>query len=266
MDRLVPKIYYESQTGEAGSLPVHADLMVAIDGFEFRGYEPVAYKMMSSAPPMNPENPVGVEDIVIGSPTAMRRHFELMGCTPEPLDYPDSIPKEYYGRKIRKITLLEAVNAFKETDHWLWVKPVMTKKRGFDANLYNGKQLAQLLKRHGGETLVYTCKQETFFAEYRVFVNAGSIMDCRRYKGRYTDPEPNFRDVEHIIDLYRKAEWGNPQAPIAYALDVTSINGSHGTKVVEFNDFWAIGSYGLDPVIYADMLKRRYWQIRHYRG
>ena len=36
--------------------------------------------------------------------------------------------------------------------------------------------------------------------------------------------------------------------------------------LVECNDFWSICNYGLDPVIYAKMLRDRWFQLTKYRN
>lgn len=48
--------------------------------------------------------------------------------------------------------------------------------------------------------------------------------------------------------------------PIACTLDV-GVTAEKGTVLVEANDFWAISSYGLDSVVYAEMLRDRYFEI-----
>jgi hypothetical protein len=49
-------------------------------------------------------------------------------------------------------------------------------------------------------------------------------------------------------------------SPVAYTLDV-AITGMGSTPLIEANDFWSMSSYGLESVIYAEMLHDRYFEI-----
>jgi hypothetical protein len=48
--------------------------------------------------------------------------------------------------------------------------------------------------------------------------------------------------------------------PSAYTIDIGILDGGENV-VVEFNDMWAIGNYGVDNSIYLRMLRRRYFEI-----
>ena len=51
------------------------------------------------------------------------------------------------------------------------------------------------------------------------------------------------------------------QGPCCYVLDVGILyNGN--TTLVEFNDFYSIGNYGLFPEIYAEMLVQRWTELK----
>jgi hypothetical protein len=64
---------------------------------------------------------------------------------------------------------------------------------------------------------------------------------------------PDWTMVYKAIDLYK-------DAPVSYTIDVAILKDG-STEIVEFNDFWAIGSYGLSSDIYAQMLRDRYFEI-----
>lgn len=52
----------------------------------------------------------------------------------------------------------------------------------------------------------------------------------------------------------------SPECPVSYALDV-AVTGSGMTILVELNDFWAIGGYGLDGRTYVRMLVDRSQEV-----
>ena len=49
-------------------------------------------------------------------------------------------------------------------------------------------------------------------------------------------------------------------APAAYGLDF-GVTADGRTLLVEANDGFALGCYGLDPVIYAEMLEARWCEL-----
>ena len=66
--------------------------------------------------------------------------------------------------------------------------------------------------------------------------------------------------VNEMVDVFEKST----EAPSAYTLDV-GITKEGLTLLVEVNDMWAIGSYGLDGDTYALLCARRMKEIyRNY--
>ena len=52
--------------------------------------------------------------------------------------------------------------------------------------------------------------------------------------------------------------------PVAYTADVAILEdpvGDHHNEIVEFNDMWAIGNYGIENHLYLRLLRERYFQI-----
>lgn len=91
-----------------------------------------------------------------------------------------------------------------------------------------------------------------FVTEYRVFVSLGRIYGIEHYKGDFT----KFIDVniiKEMVDSYKNC-------PKAYTLDV-GLTESGETLLVEVNDMWAIGSYGINGDYYALLCERRMKEI-----
>ncbi len=241
-----PKIHYEEKSG----LPAFGDIMYAIDGFESMNYEPQAFTLLAVGNGFE----AGPDDVVIGSPVAIRKHFRHLGCEPEPVDYPNYISTDVMGRAVYSSTLGEVHWMLQKAGSSLFVKPKMTKKGYFDAKVYDLETIAELRKHHAADTEVFRSTPMTFLAEYRVFVHQGKIIDIRRYAGPYDSVTPEIGRIQVMMKQYV-----NP--PIAYTLDV-GIDTGLQTVLVEANDFWAIGAYGLDAVVYATMLRDRYHEIR----
>ena len=88
-----------------------------------------------------------------------------------------------------------------------------------------------------------------FASEHRCFVLRGDPIDVRHYDG---DPLV-FPDPEVI----RQAVAAYQNGPSAYAIDF-GIIAEGSTIVVEVNDSYAVGSYGLAPIQYADFISARW--------
>ncbi|MBO4998416.1 MAG: ATP-grasp domain-containing protein [Lachnospira sp.] len=80
----------------------------------------------------------------------------------------------------------------------------------------------------------------------------GQILDIRRYKGSLGlcyDMEM----VQQMIAHYK-------HAPAGYALDI-GVTKQKDTIIVEVNDGYSLGSYGLDPLLYAKLLSARWAEL-----
>lgn len=110
-----------------------------------------------------------------------------------------------------------------------------------------------LLAHVSDSTPVWTSAPINFVSEYRTFILHNQILDCRRYKGDWSKA-PNKAVVESAVEMMAKV------APAAYCLDfgVTDIG---QTLLVEANDGFAMGPYGLAPPHYACMIAARWRQM-----
>ena len=91
-----------------------------------------------------------------------------------------------------------------------------------------------------------------FIAEWRVFVRYGKILDVRPYKGDWKihyDPSVIGNAIKDYVSVSN-----------AYGIDfgVTS-NGE--TLLVEVNEGYALGCYGLFPHLYAKLLITRWAEL-----
>lgn len=104
------------------------------------------------------------------------------------------------------------------------------------------------------EVLVYnTIKNIT--SEWRLYIHHHKIIDSKNYSGNFKD-QPSYIFAEEIVNTYKS------KMPCAYTMDVgKSVEFRYHSFVVEFNDMWAIGNYGLSNDIYLRMLRDRYFEI-----
>ena len=94
-----------------------------------------------------------------------------------------------------------------------------------------------------------------FRSEYRCFVANGDLLGVRHYKGDpLVFPDPFV--VRRILSAHANA-------PSGYALDV-GVTEDGQTCVVEINDGYASGAYGLPPTLYARVIEAR-WEDLYRR-
>ena len=172
---------------------------------------------------------------------------------PDILDYPEEL-KQYLGREVYKKTIADTY-----THKGLWfVKPYHTKQ--FPATLIkNGMATPDALtfESHNLETPIWMSSyipENKRQAEYRCYVLNNKILDVRRYLGSYLIESemfktPHIKVLKDIVKNYKSA-------PVAYAFDVTE----HG-QLIEVNDAWSLGNYGMDDVLYAEMIEARWKQL-----
>lgn len=168
---------------------------------------------------------------------------------PEPksnIDYPICLT-DYFGREIWVKTMEEIREH--PNEHW-FIKPKDDHKL-FPGKIWDGSKTTRLLLGHVGNDIKLWCsKVIDIKSEYRVFVCDNEILDCHKYKGDWS-LAPNQKIVENMVQEMK------PIAHRAYCLDV-GIDSSEQTILIEVNDGYAFGAYGLRPELYMKMISTRW--------
>jgi hypothetical protein len=102
---------------------------------------------------------------------------------------------------------------------------------------------------------VYKSEVVEFVTEYRAFVSQGKIYDLKNYNGDFL----KFIDTSVLENMVKDFT----DCPSAFTLDV-GLTDDGRTLLVEVNDFWALGSYGLEGRIYSLLAARRMKDIEYY--
>lgn len=240
-----------------GGLPINVDVQNAIDGFEYLAYKIIPVTMT--------ELLVGKYDMLIreypfvGSIDFMKKVFKRQKKTPLDIDFPEQILKSgLLNRKITKTTLGNAIE-YLETEAVsgdkieLFIKPVETKL--FDGILINSQEkIVYNAYFHYVDKLtpVWMCEKIKIISEHRAYVYNGKIIYCCNYSGDFRI-NPDYGYIDKLISIYSKS-------PMAYTIDIAILDDGSNT-VVEFNDMWSIGGYGMSSCAYAKMLRDRYFEI-----
>ncbi len=192
--------------------------------------------------------PLSKNTLVCGSIGAVRWALKEIGVPdPEMVDYPSEL-EPYWGRKIWTSTLSE----IRQHEPQVFIKPKLGHKL-FNGHVRTG-QIKDLIQTAmiTDETEIYVSDIVNFLSEFRIFVHNGLMLGCRHYKGDFT-LGPNFEVISEAINAYKSA-------PVSYSADF-GVTDDGRTLLVEINDAFALGCYGLPNILYATMLQDRWLQM-----
>lgn len=165
---------------------------------------------------------------------------------PAPIDYPQEL---FYlrGRKIWRTTLGEV----RATLQPLFVKPVEHKVFTGFVHRGDGESRMRIVTQPDAVEC-WASEVVPFVSEHRAFVLRGEVVDVRRYKGDWWRA-PDQRVVHEAVTVWRTR-------PVACCLDFGVTQEGH-TLLVEANDGFAFGTYGLAPTLVAQMLSARWFEM-----
>jgi hypothetical protein len=196
-------------------------------------------------------------DILVGCVEATKAFWNELGFKiPEYIGYPESL-NEFYGRKIGK----SSIGEIEAKDLPIFIKPLSGVKEftGFVLDKFNTLQnIGMYYSQITSDTLVYTSEVIDIVSEYRVFVHKNEIVGIKHYAGDFSVFPPCTYTINEMIQKYKKG------APISYTLDIGILETipNDTMVIIEINDFWAIGGYGLDGKTYVRMLIDRFQEIK----
>lgn len=232
------KVYIQSDKNQ---IPHNYNFMNAYQGFREMGFEIVRFcdkeKLRES----------DREDVVVGYVDTVReRLYDFGFLTPE-IDYPDELQK-YLGRKIRKTTMNEVSD---DPTKWpVFVKPIEDKQ--FTGVVVHSPKDLIGCGIPGVNQDVYCSEVVDFAAEWRCFVRYGKILSVRPYKGDWRK-QYDHRVIENALKDFSSA-------PAGYAADF-GITHDGRTLLVEINDGYSLGCYGLLHIDYAKLLSARWAEL-----
>jgi hypothetical protein len=133
----------------------------------------------------------------------------------------------------------------------LFIKP--TKIKLFSGMIYDLMTLSNL-NPYPEDTDVFVIEpfKHKIISEWRCYVKGKTIIDSRNYSGDFKI-SPKYNWVENILKTL-------DNYPSTYTIDIGILENDENV-VIEFNDMWAIGNYGIDNIDYYKLLRERYFEI-----
>lgn len=173
---------------------------------------------------------------------------------PEPDDYPECL-RPFLHRRVWKSTLRDLIHDFDMGGGKpVFVKPADKLKR-FTGFVFDS--ISAISSAHGSSRRdpVYCADVVTWLTEYRVYVTHGVIQGILNYDG---DKKVMIDATVAEAAIAALREVGKLKAGFAIDFGVLA---DGRTALIEMNDGYAIGNYGLDPAKYTDMLLTRWEEL-----
>lgn len=232
------KVYIQSYKN---GLPHNVNFFSAYDGFADMGAETVPFCTIQELSESN------AGDIVVGYVDMVRDRLSQLGFTTPEIDYPDEL-SEFLGRKIWT-SHINTINNHPE--YWpIFIKSVEDKR--ISGRIIRSIHDLMGCGESGCNAEIYCSEIVNFVAEWRVFVKYGKILDVRPYKGDWKKQyDPNI--IDSCIQSFK-----NMPAGCGIDFGVTDDN---RTILIEVNDGYALGCYGLNKILYAKLLSARWSQL-----
>lgn len=223
--------------------PINPNVFNAYKGLEDMGFECVKFSTLQDLADYYHSR----GELIVGGIGIIRKRLKAFDIDPITVDYPEEL-KEFLGRTIQESTLSNIAN---NPETWPIFIKSKEQKRITGKVIRNASDLVGLGYQEENPE-IYISEVMDFVSEYRVFVRYGEVLDCKHYWG---DPMvfPDAAIVKAAISKYQSA-------PDAYGIDF-AVTKEGKTVLIEVNDAWALGCYGLEMHLYAKFLITRWAQI-----
>ncbi len=216
---------------------------VAYDGFRKLGWEIVPFSDDDDLSDLQPD------EVVVGCIDHVHQALLKLGITPpDEVNYPEEL-NNFLGRQIWSSQINYIA---KHPEFWpVFVKPDRETKK-FTGRVINSPKDLISCGDELIDTKIWCSEPVNFLAEWRCFVRYNEILDVRLYRGDwaiYLDSQV----VKDAVAAYKSA-------PASYAIDF-GLTDTGKTLLVEVNEGYAIGCYGLFSTEYAQFLSARWAEI-----
>ena len=252
MGRVWLKTKYDN--GMKMEIPHSHNMSNAMYGFRELGAEIIPYHKIDEIYDI-----VSKEDIVLDYIDQCKEIFKKFGKEPYIEDYPVNFER-FLGRKVW-IDTIDSISADeKKWSAGYFVKPIKSK-------VFTGKVISSINDLIGCGNChenyeVLVSEKINIKAEWRCFILYDEIIDVRPY-GTLIDPNSKsylyHYDSSVLQDMLKEFKnMGN--RPMACSMDIC-VTEEGKTLLMEFNDAYSLGYYGLPPISYAKLISARWSQI-----
>ncbi len=235
-------------------IPHSHNMSNAMYGFRELGAEIIPYHKIDEIYDM-----VTQEDIVLDYIDQCNIIFRKFGKEPHIEDYPATFQR-FLGRKVWYDTIDSISSQEEKWSAGYFVKPTRSKA-------FTGKIISSINDLVGCGNChenyeVLVSEPLKIKAEWRCFILYDEIIDVRPY-GMLLDPgrksylyHYDEKVLQEMLEEFKRME----NRPTACSMDIC-VTEEGRTLLVEFNDAYSLGYYGLAPIWYAKLISARWSQI-----
>ena len=196
------------------------------------------------------EVPTSKYNIVVACIETTNKYLERFGMGPKmALNIPEELNSSVWLQRKLFTNTLEHLNRSLLP---LFIKPAGKAKEFVAGVVRNAKDMDLFFHHLPSETAILCSEVVEFVSEYRCYIINGEIKGVKHYIGdMFTFPDGDF--MKRCVAAYKSA-------PSGYSMDFGVLKNGQ-TVLVECNDGWSLGNYGLDHSIYARLLSTRWLEI-----
>jgi ATP-grasp domain-containing protein len=222
----------------------------AYEGWKARGTDIIFFEDIMEVP-ANPYN------IVVADITTTNKQFERLGLAPKlALNVPEEIEK-FCGRSILRTNMSLIRNNPGTVAYPFFIKGNGLAKVFVPGVVKDSDYLDMHFHDVEDNEPILVSEVVNFVSEYRVYVMKGEILGVKHYIGDFfTYPDGNV--IKEAIKAYITA-------PAGYVMDF-GVTTDGRTLLVECNDGWSIGNYGLSGGQYVSLLAARWVEMMTERA
>ena len=199
--------------------------------------------------------PIAPDTLVAGYVPVVHSALQQLGASvPEPDDYPVPL-RPWLRRRTWQSTVGEIEAAvYDGRFEGAFVKPSGRLKQ-FTGLVIDSRDDLFRLGSTSRRQPVHCSEIVSWKSEFRYFVIHGRIADARPYAG-----DAAVRPDDDVVRAALRALHDAGPAPAGFGIDFGVLEGG-ATALVEVNDGYSLGSYGLDDALYTDLLIARWEQL-----
>ncbi|MGB0918179.1 MAG: ATP-grasp domain-containing protein [Flavobacteriales bacterium] len=222
--------------------PTNISFYVGLEGFYHMGFEIIEVEDFEQLE-------ISEDHVFLGGIQFIHDALEKLEIQiPAALDYPTEL-EPFLGRKTWESTINEIAN---NPSNWnVFVKPKGLSKK-FTGRYIKGISDLIGCGDQNMNTPVWVSQPKNFVAEWRAFIRYGKVVGVKSYKGDWRC-NYNPQIIEEAVSAYESA-------PAGYSLDF-GLTDKGEFLLVEANDGYALGNYGLFHTDYAKLLSARWSQL-----
>ena len=195
------------------------------------------------------------DDFVAGEIPSTFAALKQLGVDYEYQDYPESLSK-YLHRNIWISTMAEIRSKLFDTGQIdpVFIKPKDSLKK-FTGFVITCIDDLMYTNHAGNNTSIYCSEPVIWLSEFRCPVINEEVRGMFRvpYTCHDTDVHPDFNVVQQMADDFK-------DSPKAYCLDVGVLSTGE-TALIEVNDGFSVGMYGMSKELYAELLQTRWKEL-----